>query len=138
MKTIFISLAIILSINSYSQVFHYPTPNNESKPEYKFIIIWRTWGSGMVQHGDLMGMEYKWNINMRGFYSQDEVTNWLNSGQGYDGKPTVTISADQLIGVYDLTKSAKLEVELKTENKSLPKRVEIEEEKWTEQHYELK
>ena len=61
----------------------------------------------------------------------------MNSSNYWDdGKKRVRLTEDELIGVYDITRAEKIKLELKTEEKVLPKRIELKEEKWTD--YEWK
>jgi hypothetical protein len=126
---------MLVAVAGYCQ-WSIPQPDNAPKQNYGAIIIYRQWEQHMVQHGDNMGIEYGWSYKFEGFGSVKEAVAWLNTND-WSGKPATRLEENELIGIYDLSTSKKIDVVLKTEEKSIPKHVEVQEEKWTEQHYEV-
>lgn len=137
MKTSIIILFVLLSQVCIGQIIINDKPKIEDKKDYSYILIYRTWDQGWKQFGDHLSQKSNWTTHIEGFNSLKELLGWVNI-IGWDGKPKVRISENEFIAIYDLVKAGKIELKLKTENKSLPKRIEIEEEKWTETSYEIK
>lgn len=140
MKTI---ILILISTCSYGQsLFTIQQPDDSPKENYTHILIYREWEQGYVQSGSNMSIDYKWKTKIVGFSSLDNLLKWINSSNYYsfngESRPDVKLAENQIIGIYDLTTAKEIEVKLKVEEKSLPKRVEIQEEKWTEKSYVLK
>lgn len=78
------------------------------------------------------------------FDTLGDILNWLNSGNityypiGEDQRKDVRLDREHLIAIYDLSTAHRLQLELKTEEVVKPKRVEIEEERWTNQEWRVK
>lgn len=134
---IILAMLLLVAVTGKSQVYVEPQPTNEPKVFYTHILVYRSWEQG-YESGFNGGINIikKWVTHSVGFQSLNEVIGWLNT-TGWDGRPSVRISDNELIGIYDLSKAKQITVKLKTEQKSLPKRVEVQEEKWTEQRYEV-
>lgn len=112
-------------------------PTNEPKASYSFILVFRKWESYMVYRGDAASSSQSWVTHINGYSSLSELLSSLNI-KDWNGRPSVSMSENEFIAIYDITTAKKIEVRLNTEEKSLPKRVEIQAEKWTEQKYEVK
>jgi hypothetical protein len=134
MKQLLISVLVFISLNSFAQ-YQLPSPNNDAKEKYTHIVVYRTWDNHMKQYGDMMSMESTWITKIQGFHSLDEVMSWLSYKDELTQKNVVRLSENELIKIYDLNAAKEIKVKLETEEKSLPKRVEIQAEKWTEQKY---
>jgi hypothetical protein len=143
MKQLLTLLILSISFNSFSQAFIFTPEPKDEKQKYNFIIIWRTWGQNMEQHGDMITPVWKWRTDFAGFSTQKELIDWLNTSNIYyngtdHGDRSTIITENQFIAAYDLVKMKKLTISFKTIEKSLPKRVEIQAEKWKETTAELK
>ena len=139
MKKLLLAVILLTSLIADAQ---YPQlePNNNPKEAYTHMIIYRIWEGNLVQYGDSMSFGHGWDTKFKGFYSLKEAMGWLNYKADWGentGHMVVTLTENELIAIYDLTTGKEIKVKLKTEEKSLPKRVEIQSEKWTEQKYEI-
>ena len=120
-----------------AQAFTIPSPKDEAKENYNYILIYRNWEAVWQNNSGAMYSSYDWVTKIEGFRSWDDLIKWMNSSNYWDdGKKRVRLTEDELIGVYDITRAEKIKLELKTEEKVLPKRIELKEEKWTD--YEWK
>lgn len=142
MKILLTLIISLLTLNCFSQAFIEQPDVNIVKPDYKYILVWRNWEGHMVQNGDMMSVINSWKINFEGFNTIKEIMNWINTSSvdflGREHHDIYTrINKDQFIAIYDLLNSKKIHIKFKTEQKSLPKRVEIEAEKWTETKAEI-
>lgn len=120
-----------------AQTFTIPNKNNEPKENYNYILIYRNWEAVWQNNGGAMYPSYDWVTKIEGFRNWDDLMKWMNSFNYWDdGKKRVRLTEDELIAIYDLTRAEKIKLELKAEEKVLPKRIELQEEKWTD--YEWK
>jgi uncharacterized membrane protein YciS (DUF1049 family) len=74
------------------------------------------------------------------FLTLDEMLGWLNVGtltMGNHAK-VVRLQKEDIIAIYDLSTAKKVELELKTEEVVKPKRVEVQEERWTNEEWRVK
>lgn len=73
-----------------------------------------------------------------------DVFLWLNKANitvyptGEEHHKSVIVDKEHLIAIYDLSTAKRVELELKTEEVVKPKRVEIQEERWTNQEWRVK
>jgi hypothetical protein len=74
------------------------------------------------------------------FLTLDEMLSWLNHGTLTldSSQKTVAVNQGDIIAIYDLSTAKKIELELKTEEVVKPKRVEIQEERWTNEEWRVK
>lgn len=109
------------------------TPKDEPKENYNYILIYRNWEAVWQNSNGAMSSSYEWVTKLKGFRNWDDLIEWLNSSNYWDdGRKRVRITEDELIGVYDISRASKIRMELKSEEKVLPKRVEIQKEEWTD------
>lgn len=115
-----------------AQIVITPPAKKEQKENYNYILIYRNWEAVWQNSYGALTPAYKWVTKIEGFRTWDDLIKWLNSSYWNDGKKRVRLIEEELIGVYDLTRVEKIKLELKTEEKILPKRIELQEEKWTD------
>jgi len=116
-----------------AQTFMVPKGNNEPKENYNYILIYRNWEAVWRNDSGAMYSSYGWVTKIEGFRNWEDLIKWMNSSNYWDdGKKRVRLTEDELIAVYDLTRIEKIKLELKAEEKVLPKRIELQEEKWTD------
>lgn len=141
MKTRIISIVLLLSTVAFAQ-FNMESPNNNvPKQKYDYIVIYRTWEQTHVSHGDSFTFKYDWVNYIEGFNTLKQLMEWLNSSLYLfvpDKQKRTRLTEDELIAVYDLTKAEKIELQFISKNKSLPKRIEVQEEKWVDTEWRTK
>lgn len=135
-SALLLAILMLVAVTGKGQFSFGEKPSDEPKANYKYVLVYRVWQQSWQQRGDAMSPVNKWVTEIEGFNSLEDLMAWLNI-KDFLGRPMVRLSDNELIAIYDLSKAKKVQLDLKTENKSLPKRVEVQEEKWTEQHYEL-
>lgn len=120
-----------------AQTFTIPSPKDEAKENYNYILIYRNWEAVWQNNSGAMYSSYDWVTKIEGFRNWEDLIKWMNSSNYWDdGKKRVRLTEDELIGIYDITRAEKIKLELKTEEKVLPKRVELQEEKWIDYEWE--
>lgn len=149
MKKLLIILGICFCFLSVSGQAFIGEPQPEGgKPNYHYIILWRTWNQAWAQSGDLMSAQWKWQEDHLGFNDLKELLNWmnikenqwvLNTGEEAQ-KPhyTTRITENQLIGVYDLNTAKRINIVFKEEKKSTPKKIVVDADEWTDKKIEIK
>ena len=139
MKKLLLAVILLTSLVANAQ-YQSTGPNNKPKELYTHVVIYRTWEGHMQQSGDLTSVDYGWVTKVQEFHSLKETMGWLSYKENWVGNTSrmiVRLTENELIAIYDLSTAKEIKVKLKTEEKSLPKRVEIQSEKWTEQKYEI-
>lgn len=139
MKKLLTAVALLIICSNLSaQLYSANGPDYSiEKENFTHIIIMRQWENTFHQNGFTASMQEGWTTSIKGFHSLDELIAWLNYIDPFSGKPAVRINQSELIKIYDLSAAKEIKIKLQTEEKSLPKRVEIQAEKWTEQKYVL-
>jgi len=120
-----------------AQVFTIPSPKDETKESYNYVLVYRNWEAVWQNNYGSMSSNYEWITKIKGFRNWDDLIKWLNSSNYWDdGKKRVRLTEDELIAIYNLSRVEKIKIKIKAEEKVLPKRIELQEEKWTD--YEWK
>jgi len=139
MKTL---IAVLLfTVTLTAQVYQIPPKNNEPKENYRYIVVYREWEQYHKMRGDSFFSDYGWLTKVEGSRDWEGLTGWLNSSDwGMFGKEEkkVRFTEEELIMVYDLEQGRKIELQLKVEDVVKPKRVEVQEERWTNKSWEKK
>jgi len=144
MKHLLLLFFIAVGFNCIGQSIVQEEPQFDVKPKFNYIIVWRTWEHYFTQQQDGSGLGSRWRIDCAGFSTEKELLDWINGGsneieiQGQHYNKSTIISENQFIMAYDFVNAKKLTITFKTVNKSLPKRIEVSEEKWTETTAEIK
>jgi len=145
MKHLLLLFFIVVGFNCIGQSIVQEEPQFDVKPKFNYIIVWRTWEHYFRQQGDVSSPDSRWRIECVGFDTQKELIDWINvsNSDGWGNRSEhqdkyTRITENQFIMAYDFVNAKKLTITFKTVNKSLPKRIEVSEEKWTETTAEIK
>ncbi len=115
---------------------------------YTHMIVYRKWwvapndNYGYYFYGqsvpkrDTIKPKGSWIYDYVLFASEKEALEWLNID--HYSHADVRYELDEIIGFYEIVKMKEIKLKLKTENKIKKKEVIVNEEKWTERHYEIK
>ena len=138
-NSIVIILALLFAVvETATAQFIIPSSKPERpKENIRYIVIYRTWTQYLKSSGGSSNIEYDWKSEISAFETFDAMNDWLN-GKDWTGKPKAAITEEQLIGAYELSDARKLEMTFVKEQKSQPKRVEIQEEQWEETRWKIK
>ena len=123
--------------------------------EYRYLLIYR--GEGVFVNDPppliaetppsnycgttLIGYgHYTTETKCKLFATLDEMLSWLNSGTlTWNSKQkTVAVTQEDIIAIYDLSTAKQIKLELHTEEIVKPKRVEVHEERWTNEEWRIK
>jgi len=118
-------------------------PENTPKQEPHIIFCWRSWEGVMHQHGDMISQQMEYVMHYQDFSDTAALLGWLNSSAAYwasNEHPNVMpmVKESDIVGVYDIVHMRRIQLKFTTEKKSLPKRVELQEEEWTETKVTIK
>jgi hypothetical protein len=142
MKTVLAILSLLSSGIMFTQINFGGHDKSVPKSNYNYIIIYREWEQIHVSMGDSYTFKMDWVTKIEGFESWEQLIKWLNNSQylfmPVDNQRRTRITEDELIAVYDLSKADKVELQFISEEKSLPKRVEIQAEQWTDTEWRKK
>lgn len=132
--------AMALNLAS-GQVYQLPEAEDHipKDKEYKYLLVYKAINDGWVTGNGVMSREREWVLRTEAYYTIDELMKRLNSGGSYwnDQKAEITIEQENIIAIYDLKKAEKINLKLNVEEKSRPREVVIEADKWTERKYEI-
>ena len=140
MKTLMIFLIFgALAANAQLRTWNTPDPTVPKAPP-SYVVVYRWWEQVEHRSGDAVNVNYEWVTRSQTFERWGDVMDWMNKGDVWysPGHPTARLTDDELIAVYDLDKLKKVDVKFIREQKSTPKRVEIQAETWTETKWEVK
>jgi len=120
-----------------AQVYLLPPPIETAQRNIRYIIIYQNIEQRSRSSGGSLVMVQEMVTKISGFETLNGMLTWLNDN-GWGGKPQARIDEDQFIAAYDLDDAKKIDLKFVKEEKILPKRVEIQEEKWTETKWKVK
>ena len=107
----------------------------DSIPEIKYILVYKSSTPRVNYFGEKIRIE-KVEIDSNTFTTIESLLRWLNDGYFF-GEGNVRLQQDDIIGIYDIHTAKEIKLNLITEEKKEEEKVQIQEKKWTERHYEV-
>lgn len=142
MKGLITTTLLFISLFAIGQTYEIPKKKVEPKPNYQYILIYRQWDSYTKTGNGVAWSEYGWRTHTTPYLTLEEALADLNSSHTWllSGNKAVNISLeeDQIIGLYKLGDTEKIQLTLDVQHKRLEKHIEVKEEKWIERQYKIK
>mgnify|MGYP006908207970 CR=1 FL=1 len=124
------------------QIFSGGSIHSEDSVEINYLLVYKSLEDDLYINNGVASPRKKWVTHFRSFESEKDLFDYLNYANLKfffdEERKDVRISADQIIGIWDLTTAEKIAVVLRQKKMRKEREVVIEAEEWINEWFERK